>query len=446
MASNKVPITLNYLDVLFVGKTGQGKSTTANKLLIAHGGRIMQFGSSNDRLLRYETARGKKLSFPVDEEDSDESCTTVCQLLCNDFTKVRVLDTPGFAGSHQAHEEGTFRSNLEFIRNIVEIQFKYDLKFKRVVYFLPVKHALTKADGDTKSELRVLEHYFGSAIFDIMVIAATISEEFQSIPYSDEMKEKSASCITKILNQLFKKEMKCPPIVYVPIEQRSEDVYASIIGAQVLDENLLSIKKPERRLSIMMRTSSPESSGQQLVHLEYPVITSPQSSGQQLPNTEAPKCATDKRLNIWSEGRKLEPQACLRCSLKVEYNDKTLTPQFVINKHGEKFNYSDSKCHPAFLPQYGKFEKFIGGIFHIFTAAVPLLIGKVVGSESWAGFTNSDKICPACWRGPGSIPCKPVDQVVTVKIQGCSVDIIVAHKNALDHIKKKEDITCTYIM
>ena len=405
----------NYDDVFFVGKTGFGKSTTANRLLFAHGGEITQFGSRDDHLLRYETAREKKLSFPVDEEDSDESCTTVCQLLSNDFTKVRVLDTPGFGDSHQAHLYGTFRSNLEFIRNIVEIQLRYDLKFKRVVYVLPTRHALTKADGDTKSELRVLAHFFGSAIFDIMVIAATFPDELQDHPYTDALKKKSANCITKILNQIFKKDMKCPPIVYFPKEQMSEDVFSAIIGAQVIDDNLLSIEKakqPEHPLSIMMRTSSPQSSGQQLVHLEYPVIT--------------------------YEGRKLEPQVCLRCAQKVEYvqyNDKTVTPQFVINEIGEKVQLKDSKCHPAFLPQYGKFEKFIGGIFHIFTAAVPLLIGKVVGSESWAGFTNSDKICPACWCRPGSIPCMHVGKVVTVKIQDdCSVEITVAHKNALDHI------------
>ena len=59
------------------------------------------------------------------------------------------------------------------IRWVMRAQIQFQLKVRRIVYFLPGRGPLEKAV--IQEELRVLYHYFGKDIFDCMVVAATNS-------------------------------------------------------------------------------------------------------------------------------------------------------------------------------------------------------------------------------------------------------------------------------
>ena len=189
---------LEYYDIMFVGNTGQGKSTTADKILIANptghnyrtakpvaGAPVQQKDlivneqqhqlqyaditiwlgegikdsefETHLRFLDYSRTKDK----PHEEVNKGRSAmsnvfksTADCEVLSNETSKIRVMDVPVFfdgAGilSDKAKKvkDRTFMeqlddSNLDIMRKIVRIQTALSMKFKRILYFLPVRGPL----------------------------------------------------------------------------------------------------------------------------------------------------------------------------------------------------------------------------------------------------------------------------------------------------------------
>ena len=99
---------------------------------------------------------------------------------------MRVLDTPGLADSKQTTKStGVIEANRALFRSILRVQDEFKMKFDRVVYFLPIRGSLDRADRNLQEELQVMHYFYGSAIFDSMVVIATYHKEKQENEFND---------------------------------------------------------------------------------------------------------------------------------------------------------------------------------------------------------------------------------------------------------------------
>ena len=323
-----------YFDIVIVGRTGQGKSTLGNKLLrippdaaSAEQAEILQYGAAIAKtvgtfLKKFKTADD------VEKPLRKLSVTDECKLLSNGETMIRVLDTPGFSPSNVEAGATTYQTNLQIFRWIVREQLdpKKNMAVQRLLYFLPNRGVLEKADGTLQDELKVMHYFFGTAVFNNMVIIATQARRYQSIPFTEEDKDEVKYVFFEALQRVTDGKVSgCPPILYFGIDDHYEDVLYGIMQANTLGKD----------------------------------------------NIFVPAFADDK---------------CSRCTGKIRYSEGENSVRVGVLYGDELVTYEKSKCHPKFIHKYSTAVKVAGGLGHVATLGIPYAVGAALGKKTWPGF------------------------------------------------------------
>ena len=361
----------DYYDVMLVGKAGRGKSTLGNKLLqvlTTEPAAIKNYGCGATPAANSHLAQSARFltasDFSADKKRMI-SVTQDCQLLSNENTRIRVMDTPGFVDGKlsRGRPRSVYEETLFTFRKVLREHGnpRNRLKFRRIVYFLPERGVLEKAAGDLQDELKVMHYFYGDAIFNCMVIIATNppKKKIQDLGMDEEDLQETKEVFQIAMQQAVPTVSKCPPIVYMGLNDTDTEALAKIKGAKVLKDEVF---------------------------------------------------AATFRDNI-----------CSKCGVKIRFHSARKDKRIgIINPAtNEILPYEDSKCHPYFVQKFSTAAKFFGGLGHIVTLGTGLTYSKITGEESWPGFANSEEICPRCKCSPGSEGCCVVKETT---YEGATVD------------------------
>ena len=416
---------IDYYDIMLIGMTGQGKSTTADKLLIANPDGVNYIGdveatfSAADRQANYRYSdltmwvlsnaehqmertktRLKNLYFyrslespHIEVNESRENnmnmylSTSECELFSNETTRVRILDVPGFfslpnspkqaTGNRESLDplaedtENTKQNHLGIMRNILRIQAAMRMKFRRILYFLPFRGPIEKGNMVLQQELQLMAYYFGKSIFENMVLVATMSGHISKLDIPDvslfppELREQTQKLFQGVLHNVLtletEEELPKPPVIFVSLAQSCEAILHEVKCAEVSKRGLM---------------------------LQF------------------------------------EPTICTRCSMKIGQ----LRGENVVCAFGRDWSqsmpYENSTCHPILVPKYTRLQRIKEEIVYF----VHL---KWNQGESWPDF--STEICPACEKDAGQQGCMKMGHDYQLKKGRGAIKVSHSHEIVEGH-------------
>ena len=307
---------------------------------------------------------------------------------------VQIVDTPGFADSEECQRLGVKRTNFAMFRDLIRKRLNENLRIHRVLYFL-CRGPLGRADGVLQEEIQVMHHYFGSAIFDRMVLIGTFYQRMQDYRFSEKDMEQTRNTFEKAMMKVLGDDHpKCPPVLYIGFNDDGADIQRSIESAHVVSNEALAMDK-------FVEGTCSRCSAKYLCHKADP---------------NDPEDRIGVLTHVESEKRKCNEE--------------------------ELISYSSSKCHPLFIPSYSVFEKVIGKAAHVATMGIPLVLWTLATGElPWP--LGKDEMCANCKKSPGSEGCLQSGTRFQATLDtGKRIDTIVDHTNRFeDYYAKYLDLS-----
>ena len=462
---------LNYYDIMILGKTGTGKTTTAEKLLIANPtGKDYSYippeqgsptasaevpdtstASQDDESVRTNPGkiephsktcqdismwhlgapddlanvclRLKNLVFcrtlkePHEEVikiHKESKSTEKCQLLSNDTSKVRVLDVPGFYGTN-SNIVSTTESLPPTTQGTTLDVTKRRSKSTSV-------HTRTQNTTETDlSIMRKILHIKMAMKFKFNRIVYFLPETGVLIRNSQVLQIEIA-----IMKHFFERSIfEC--MVVVATHNCSAYRYFG------KDVDLYPPEDIESTKRFFQEALSKVFEGDAIPEPPIIFISLRDSCDEVLRKI--------RESQVVREGVNLcfNPSTCARCNIKIgelkekstkrrgnkeakEKDEKTIAI-CTYDSWSAAIPYEESTCHPMLIPKYTTLQRVVGGIAHLIT--LKAFIGR------WPNFENFDEVCINC----GSPP----------KIRGClRVGTDYIHKKSreslpVDHTSKVQE-------
>lgn len=207
----------NFCDILLIGETGIGKSTTAEKLL--------EWYKYRDKI-KSVNLKASETSITLKPESGSgfKDVTLEFQAWENADTKVRVLDAPGFANTQRHCLLDVGKKNLAIVYRIARLTEIFN--FRRILYFLPTRGVPERADGVLKEELQLLYKFFGDLIFNLMVVVCTNHPDprYQNLEFRPDDLKAVKKVFNSAVMDITGKDYSTVEVVYIPVNATSETI------------------------------------------------------------------------------------------------------------------------------------------------------------------------------------------------------------------------------